>query len=247
MKRRPISITSRSLPIVLLLFFSEAVAWGYRPFIATDAAVAGPKEMEIELGYFTLERDRGKNTFIIPKVVLNYGLIQNLELVGEFGIEEPPHASVRLEDAALSLKAVLKEGVLQEKPGVSLAVEAGPLLPSTGRQEKKVGFEGVGIISGEWSPVMFHLNLGGGVDRMENNPFVIWGVIAELPVVPKFRVVGEIDGENTRGKSADTSALIGLIWNPPLSNVSIDAGIRRGISRAAPAWMFTTGLTFGIF
>jgi hypothetical protein len=237
---------SRSLAIVLLLLFPGSVAWGYRPFIATDAAVADPKEMEIEFGYFTLERDRGKNTFIIPKVVINYGLIRNLEVVGEFGIEEPPRSSVRLEDTALSLKAVLKEGVLQEKPGVSFAVEAGPLLPSTGRAEKKVGFEAVGIISGELSPVMFHLNLGGGIDRTENNPFVIWGVITELPVVPKFRVVGEIDGENTRGKSADISALLGFIW-APLSNLSVDAGIRRGISRGAADWMFTTGLTFGFF
>src|SRR5215813_9208306 len=238
---------SRTLAIVLLLVFPESVAWGYRPFIATDAAVADPQEIEIELGYFNLERDRGKNTFIIPKVVLNYGLIRNLELVGEFGVEEPRHGTVRLQDTALSLKAVLKEGVLQEKPGVSFAVEAGPLLPSTGREEKKVGFEGTGIISGELSPVMLHLNLGGGVDRMDNNPFVICGVIAELPIVPKFRIVGEIDGENTKGKSTDASALIGFIWNPPVSNLSIDAGIRRGISRAAPAWMFTTGLTFGFF
>src|SRR5262245_56893334 len=236
---------SRSLAIALLLVFSESLAWGYRPFIATDAAVADPREIEIELGYFNLERNRGKNTFIIPKVVLNYGLIRHLEVVRECAVEEPPHGTLRLMEAALYLKAVLKEGVLQEKPGVSFAVEAGPLLPSTGREEKKVGFEAVGIISGELSPVMLHLNLGGGVDRMENNPFVTWGLIAELPVVPKFRVVGEIDGENTRGKSADTSALIGFIWNPPLRNLSIDAGIRRGISGAAPNWMFTAGLTFG--
>jgi len=45
-----------------------------------------------------LERDRGKNTFIIPKVVLNYGLIRNLELAGEFGVEEPPQGTVRLQD-----------------------------------------------------------------------------------------------------------------------------------------------------
>jgi len=232
---------------IVVFFFPFSLAWGYRPFIATDAAVVDPKEIEIELGYFTLERDKGKNTFIIPKTVLNYGLIQNLEAVAEFGVEEPPHGSVRLENPALSLKAVLKEGVLQEKPGVSIAVEMGPLLPSTAKGEKKVGFEGTGIVSGELSPVMFHLNLGGGVDRGDNNPFGAWGVIAELPVVPKFRIVGEIDGENTKGKSTDTSALLGFIWNPPLSNVSIDAGIRRGITRAAPAWMFTTGLTFGIF
>jgi len=207
--------------------------------------VADPKEIEIELGYFNLERNRGKNTFIIPHIVLNYGLVRNLELVGEFGVEEPPHGTVRLQDTALSLKAVLKEGVLQEKPGVSFAVEAGPLLPSTGREEKKVGFEAVGIISAELSPVMLHLNLGGGVDRAQTNPFMFLGVIGELPIAPKLRLVGEIDVESVRGNSPNNSALIGFIWNPPLSNLSIDGGIRRGISRAAPEWMFTTGLTFG--
>src|SRR5947208_16762462 len=131
---------SRSLAIVFLLVSSESAAWGYRPFIATDAAVADPKEMEIELGYFNLERDRGKNTFIIPKAVLNYGLIRNLELVGEFGIEEPSHGPVRLADPALSLKAILKEGVLQEKREVGFAVEGGPLLRSTTKAQNKFGF-----------------------------------------------------------------------------------------------------------
>jgi len=247
MRRARVFLMVSRLTSVFLLFFPLSLVWGYRPFIATDAAVADLKEIEIELGYFTLERDRGKNTFVIPQVVLNYGILRNLELVGEFGIEERPHGPVRLEDPALSLKAVLKEGVLQEKPGISFAIEAGPLLPSTARDEKRVGFEGVGIISVELRPIMLHLNLGGGIDRMENNPFLVWGVIAELPVVPKFRVVAEIDGEHTKGKTANTSALIGFIWNPPISNVSIDAGIRRGMSRVAPAWTFTTGLTFGIF
>jgi len=235
------------LASVSLLFLPLSLAWGYRPFLATDAAVADPKELEIELGYFTWERDRGKNTFITPKVVLNYGLIRNLEAVAEFDVEEAPHGSVRLEDPALSLKAVLKEGVLQEKPGVSFAVEMGPLLPSTARGEKKVGFEGTGIISGELSPVMLHLNLGGGVDRMDNNPFVAWGIIAELPVVPKFRIVGESTAKilSVSLPTLQLSWALSGIRRYPTS--SIDAGIRRGISRAAPAWMFTTGLTFGIF
>jgi hypothetical protein len=245
MRRPPVSLRPWVFPIVLLLTFAPSVVWGYRPFIATDAAVADVKEMEIELGYLNWERDKGNTTFIIPHAVLNYGLIHNLELVGEFAVEEPRHGSARLVDTALSLKAVLKEGVLQEKPGVSFAVEAGPLLPSTGREEKKVGFEAVGIISAELSPVMLHLNLGGGVDRTQTNPFMFLGVIGELPIAPKLRLVGEIDVESVRGNSPNNSALIGFIWNPPLSNLSIDGGIRRGISRAAPEWMFTTGLTFG--
>jgi hypothetical protein len=117
---RPFSATFRTLPIILLLFLTPALAWAYRPFVSTDAAVADSKEMEIELGYFNWARNRGKTTFIVPKAVLNYGLIQNVELVGEFGVEVPPHGSVQLVDPALSLKAVLKEGVLQEKSGISL-------------------------------------------------------------------------------------------------------------------------------
>ncbi|HEV8341240.1 MAG TPA: hypothetical protein VGR30_02595 [Candidatus Binatia bacterium] len=244
MRTLPYSVTLSSLLLACVLLIPFSSAWGYRPFVSTDAAVANFRETEIELGYFNLERERGKNTFIIPKVVLNYGLIRNLELVAEFGIEEPPHGSVRLADPALSLKAVLKEGIFQEKDGVSFAVEAGPLLPSTTKEENSFGFEGVGILSGRYGALTYHLNFGGGVDRAETNPFAIWGVIAEFPIAPKLRLVGEVNGESVKGKSGDNSALLGFIWESPWRNVFIDAGVRRGISRAAADWMFTTGLTF---
>src|ERR1044071_5611313 len=180
-------------PEVLLVFciviLSCSAAFAYRPFVSTDAAVSDVKEVEIEVGYFNLTRDRGTNTFIIPTVVFNYGLIHNLELVGEFAVEEPSGGPVRLADPALSLKVVLKEGILQEKDGGSFAVEVGALLPFTNREESRFGFDGVGSLSGKLRDATYHLNLGSGVDRSKNNPFVIWGMIAELPVVPKLRVV----------------------------------------------------------
>jgi len=176
--------------------------------------------------------------------VFNYGLIRNLEVVGEFGVEEPPNGAVRLADPGLFAKTVLKEGVLQEKSGLSLAAEVGPLLPSTTKEEHRFGFEGVGIVSGRAGALTYHLNFGGGVDRAKNNPFVVWGVIGEIPIRPKLRLVGEVNGESVRSKSADNSALVGFIWESPLPGVFIDAGVRRGISRAAADWTLTTGLTF---
>jgi len=92
--------------------------------------------------------------------------------------------------------------------------------------------------------VTYHLNLGGGLDRAQTNPFIIWGVIAELPVTAKLRLVGEINGESVKKNTPDNSALLGVIWQAPWHNVSLDAGLRRGISHAAADWMFTTGLTF---
>ena len=200
--------------------------------------------MEIELGYFNWEREKGNTTFFSPKMVINYGFIRNFELVAEFAVEEPGHGSAALVDAALSVKAVVKEGVLQEKDGVSFAIEAGPLLPSTNKDEKGVGFEGIGILSGKLEPLTYHLNFGGGVDRAHANPFAIWGLIAELPITPKLRLVGEIDVESVRGSSPNNSALLGAIWQASWPGLSLDAGLRRGISHAAPDWMFTTGLTF---
>src|SRR3989441_13350014 len=59
-----------ALCAVLLI---PASAWAYRPFVSTDAAVADPREVEIELGYFNLERTRRRNTIATPSMVLNYG------------------------------------------------------------------------------------------------------------------------------------------------------------------------------
>jgi hypothetical protein len=90
-------------------------------------------------------------------------MARNIELVGEFTLQAFP--DVELTDPGVFVKAVLREGALQEKPGVSVAVEVGPLLPSTLPHEHSVGFEAVGIVSGKLEPVTLHVNGGGGLDR----------------------------------------------------------------------------------
>ena len=55
--------TARAAP-ALAAFLSTLLlmpwaAWADRPFISTDAAVADQCELEIELGYFTLEQSKG--------------------------------------------------------------------------------------------------------------------------------------------------------------------------------------------
>jgi hypothetical protein len=176
--------------------------------------------------------------------VLNYGFLKNWEAVAEFRVESSPELEII--DPALSLKGVLKEGVLQEKEGLSVAIEAGLLLPSTLPHEQGVGVEAIAIVSGKAGPVTLHVNGGGGLDRDDRHGFAIWGVIGELPVHPKLRLVGEINGESTRGQRPNNSALLGAIWQPTSKSLFLDAGVRHGISRAAPDWQFTMGLTFGV-
>jgi hypothetical protein len=216
----------------------------YRPFISTDAAVAAPEEVELELGYFNLERTDKENIFIVPHVVVNYGISQDWEVVGEFHVQKPPNAAAKFVSPSLFLKGVLKEGVRQQQKGVSVAIEAGALLPAAAAEQNGLGFEGIGILSGEWRRFTYHLNLGGGVDRHKTNPFVLWGVIGEFPLLPSLRLVGEVSGESVRKKIPDNSVLIGLIWQLPSSSLSLDGGIRKSLSTGAPDWLFTTGLTW---
>jgi hypothetical protein len=229
----------------LLVLIAPSNSWAYRPFVSTDAAVADPSEVEVELGYFTLEQAMGEKSFTVPSLVLNYGLGRNLELVGEMQIERDPAGAVDVIDPGISIKMVLKEGVLQEKQGVSIAVEAGPLLPSTRQGERGFGFEGIGVVSATVAPFTVHVNGGGGIERTGARPFGIWGVIGELPVHSRFRLVGEMAGESTKGALPNNSALLGVIWQPVAANVFLDTGVRRGISRGAPDWQFTAGVTVG--
>jgi len=179
--------------------------------VSTDAAVAERQEIEIELGYFTFARTQGENTFTIPSLVLNYGLLTHIELVGELRLQQRPTQTIDVVDPGLFVKAVLTEGILQGKDGISVAIEAGPLLPSTVPGERQFGFEGIGILSGRLPPFTYHVNLGGGVQRADSKPVAIWGVIGEWPVGPTVRVVGEVSGEQARGERSQHAALLGVL------------------------------------
>jgi hypothetical protein len=232
--------------ILMAGIISPGRCWAYRPFISTDAAVADPKEVEIELGYFTLERDKDENAFVIPRLVFNYGLFRNWEAVAEFAIRRGPDADINVIDPAVSLKGVVKEGVLQDKEGFGIAVEASLLLPSTEAGERKFGFEAIGILSDKLGPFTFHINGGLGVERSTADLVGIWGVIGELPVATGVRLVGEVNGAKPRREDLQTSGLLGAIWQPwPSKNVWLDTGVRRGFTGNVPDWEFTFGITFG--
>jgi hypothetical protein len=82
------------------------------------------------------------------------------------------------------------------------------------------------------------------VDRNAARPFGVWGVIVELPVHPSLRLVGEVAGESVQGQRAENSGLLGVIWQAS-RRIAWDAAVRHGLTRGAPDWECTTGVTFG--
>lgn len=220
-----------------------APAWGhaYRPFESTDADVADAGELEIELGYLTFERSANEDSFSIPQAVVNYGLTDSLEIIGEFDVVHAEGERSAAEDVGLFLKNMLRRGVLQEARGVSIAIEGGLLLPARGSEQ--VGLEAIGIVSGLMGGLTWHITVGGGVDRIATERFAVWGAILEYPLNPRLRVVGELAAEKPREEPKESSVLVGLIWESETGN-AFDGGLRRGISSAAADWQLTLGWTF---
>jgi len=245
-QRQCLSLAARFLGVataILLSVFPHR-AFAYRPFTSTDADVVNAKELEVEFGYLTIERDDGETGYVTPSVVLNYGLLDTLELVGEFELQKPPDAAWEVADPGIFLKALLKRGALQDRRGLSVAMEAGALLPTDKDDEKDIGGEAILIASGVFAPFVYHINFGGGADRA-GNAFWKWGAIGEIAISPGFTLLAEVTGEDAVTMTSDRSALIGARFASRRSNVVFDIGLRRGFAHASPDWSATAGLTVG--
>ncbi len=228
---------------IISLMIGVSDAFAYRPFVSTDAAVADKNEWEIELGLFSMSYDKGENEIFIPSLRINYGISKNWEIVGEFDLQvykEGKDRDSELTEPALFLKGVLREGILQDQEGTSFVVELGILLPSTVEGKRKAGIEGIVVFSGKTSDLVYHLNLGGELDREEFAPHGIWGIILEYPFEGRFRLVAEVNGSFKRDGLPENSGLIGFIWEN--RGFDLDLGIRKGFSTEASDWALTTGI-----
>ncbi|BDG07289.1 hypothetical protein [Anaeromyxobacter paludicola] len=235
------------LTLVALTLSWPLAALAYRPFNSTDAAVADRGTVELELGpvgYLVQGPDR---TLVAPSAILNWGFADGWEVVlegrhfvqlgGE--IHEP---RLRVEDTALSVKHVLREGSLQEKPGLSVATEAGALLP-TWNGESGVGAEWAGIVSQRWTDLTVHVN-GAVAWTRAHEPGVFGGVILEGHHAWPVRPVAELFVESERGSPETLSGLLGAIWRFS-EGLSLDAAVRRARAGGVDTTELRVGLTWG--
>jgi len=207
-------------------------ALAYRPFDGTDANVADPREVELEVGPVGYERRGSTHYLVAPALVLNYGLHQGFEAVLEGRQHWPISSSEssQLEDVALSLKSMLRSGALQGAHGASVALETGVLLPGS---ERRFGAHVASIFSWQWPALVLHINLGN--DLLTSVHYTATGsAILEGPFGWPVRPVGELllardFGEGSLSNGLTRSALVGAIatWNEAWV---FDVAYRRGIA-----------------
>src|SRR3954468_9770929 len=99
------------LPVAFLYLVGAATpACAYRPFDGTDAAVADPGKMEVELQPAGGLHDESGTTLIAPATRFNFGLPKGWEAVLEGVVQTPlsPSGPSSLSAAGAFLKGVLR-------------------------------------------------------------------------------------------------------------------------------------------
>ncbi|MDO9713668.1 hypothetical protein [Paracraurococcus lichenis] len=220
-------------------------AFGYRPFDSTDAAVAPLGEFELELGPLGVLRDGSDRSLIAPAYVLNLGLAEGWEAVlqgrGQEALSRAAHRT-SFAGNALLLKGMLRDGVLQEKAGPSVATEFGLLLPGI-HQESGVGATAAAIVSQHWSGLTMHLNLAAALTH-EQRADLFLGAIVEGPSDWRVRPVAEVFVEREFGITTIVSGLVGAIWRVR-EDLSFDLGLREASLNGHAVSEVRLGLTFG--
>jgi hypothetical protein len=229
---------------ILLAIASVSPASAYRPFDGTDAAVADPGELEIELQPAGALWQQAQKTLIAPATVFNYGISRNWEVVLEGRLETPlsPTGPTSLSASALSLKHVVIPGSLQDKEGPSVATEFGLLLPDS-NGASGVGASIAGIVSQRWAWGTINFNAATALTRDQHADLFL-STIIEGPAKWTVRPVAEFYYENEFGQVETISALVGLIWQVR-DTLSFDVGVRQALTNGRPVSELRAGLTVG--
>lgn len=221
-------------------------ALAYRPFDSTDAAVADAGEFELELGPLGRIQEGSDKFRVAPAVVANFGLSGERELVlqgqRQAALQDTPGESrTAIVDTGLFVKQMLREGVLQDQPGPSVATEYGLLLPTV-HGESGTGFSAAGIVSQRSDAGTIHLNSSFSWTR-SHEPGLFVGVILEGPYSWAVRPVAEVFGEKISGSPRTESLLVGAIWNVA-RDLSFDIGIRGARAGSEAVHEIRAGLTW---
>jgi hypothetical protein len=203
-------------------------AFAFRPFDGTDATVAAPGGLEIELGPAGLRREGSERTLIAPAITLNFGVAEGWEAVLE-GQRQSALSSASVPTSLVEngafLKGVIRDGVLQDKSGPSIATEFGVLLPGV-NDEAGLGASWAAIVSYRFGPATVHFNAEAALSRRRHGEIFL-SAIVEGPYAWSVRPVAEIAYDREAGIRETSSILVGAIWQLR-ENIALDFGVREG-------------------
>lgn len=246
-----------------LISLAVTTAFAGHPLTTDDAETQGKGKAQIEIGsQYSIDRqslsDGGttKTKSGQIAVTMTYGPIDSLDIVLGIPYQWSRTTLNGLSDSSgdgvgdISLDLKWR---FYEKSGWGFALKPGVTFP-TGDSETGIGtgratYHLYGIVTKDMDPWDFHLNLGyihngNTVDQATS----LWhaSLAAELEVVKGLKTVADLIVETNPEKTSHTPvfyALGGLVYNIA-DAVSIDGGVKFGLSRPAAEITYLLGLTF---
>ena len=257
----------RIVLVALAMLLCSGVSYADHPLITDEAETLDRGEVEFELnGEMSFDHEDGakeRETEISGR--MTYGLIDNLEMEIEV-----PYAWVRQEEDEISRAEGFGDIEFEfkwrfyDEDDLNLALKPSVSIP-TGSAKKELGAGKISyglmfLASKEFDnlDLAFHFNLGymqnevidlgeeeGGEDRRG-----LWHVslAAEKGIVRNLTAVANIGMERNPDRESDTPAafiLGGLIYNIS-KHVSVDFGIKGGITSPEPDVAYLAGMTWSL-
>lgn len=221
-------------------------ALAYRPFVSTDAAVADLGELEVEFGPAEPMRAGSRRFLTAPDTVFNLGIAEGWEAVLQgqaVTALSPGPMQTSLLGNGFFLKNVLRDGVLQDKPGPSVASEFGPLLPDI-NGEPGTGVSWTGIASYRWGWLTAHFNAAAELTQRHHADGFL-GTIVEGPWDWPVRPVAEVFYDREWGVAETVSGLAGAIWQVS-DKLAFDIALRDARVNHHTVNELRAGLTIGL-
>jgi hypothetical protein len=236
----------------LVLFFHVTYLFAARPLTTDDAWTIEKGQFQLELGFDAARQDTHDKE-LSPSMTLSYGLLERLDLgIGAgYLYVDPKEGSKEKGFSDTELK--LKYRPIDEKGWMPALAVTGALKIPTASESKGLGsgqtdFGMNAIVTKNFGKrFAIHLNLGYtfvGEDKVDNE--LNYSIGTQFILSQRWTVVGEIVGANNLNDRNGDDPLSGLIGACCLITDKMiwDAGLEIGMSKAAPDFRLTTGVTF---
>ena len=236
----------------LIHFFCLPSVYADRPLSTEEAFTVEKGQFKLETG-FEFARQDNHDREINPSVTLTYGLLENVDIgVGSSYLFARPKEGEN-ENGIGDTEIELKYQALGEKTWMPAFAVSGSLKVPTASDAKGLGsgkadFGINAIFSKELSNrFLLHLNVGYAFigERGADNEMNYSGAV-QFILSDKWTVAGEIVGVNNFNGAKRDDPVSGLIGATYLVTDQLvwDAGVEIGMSKAAPDYRITTGLTY---
>ncbi|WP_228896202.1 transporter [Pseudoduganella aquatica] len=217
----------------------------YRPSVSSPAQLPAPGQLELELGGLA-SRDGGARRASLPYTLkLAFSPEWGVLLGGEAWVAQRDDGAPRLRGAGDTLFVVKRAWAMGE--GSALGLELGAKMPTardgigSGRPDYSVN----GILSRDFGSVHMDANLnlarlGGaepGLGRVQTGASASFSV----PLDERWGATAELAGTHRSGAPGTAQLLLAAAYSPH-PRLTIDFGLARGITRAAPDWQFFSGI-----